>query len=394
MTSTDLIESVKRRISFPLSQNTFTEEDILHFANEEIANNLVPQILSYHEEFFVAYDLVTLVSTQTKYPIPKRAIGQRLRNMFYSDTGGNLFEMTRVDSDDKGFFQRNIGTDQTIHKFYLENDKVVLTPLSLVGTAGALRMEYFMRPNQLVTNDRAATSTYFVKRITVDNTSLVAGDILTVDGLTLVTDVDFAIGATSIITASNIVSAINASGLAIASNGATASNVVAVKTSLLSTVYTTTNATAFVIDALLGIEFLSLPTHFVSGIKLDFLQLEGSHKVLTKDITIGTILDTVIYFPVASIPTDMVIGDYVCQQYECIIPQLPDDLHSGIAQRVCSAILAAIGDMNGQAVSQAKVADMEKQQGRLLDNRVDGCSQKVLSRNSILRLNKNRFRRF
>lgn len=394
MRSSDLIESVKRRISFPISQNTFSEEDILKFANEEITTNLVPQMLSYHEEFFVTYDLVPLLPTQIKYPIPKRAIGLRLRDMFYVDTSGNLFEMTRIDGDDKGFFSRNIGTDQTIHKFYLENDNVVLTPLSMVGVSGSLRMEYFIRPNQLVLDERAGISKYFCKQITLDNSKIVAGDVITICGGSAIAGTNFMIGATSAITASNLVTYINYKEYAIASNGNPATAIVTFKTDVPNSEYTTSNPEGFIISSNSGIEVESLPTHFVEGMKSDLIQYEGSHKILNKDCVLKKIEGNILYFTSASIPIDFVIGDYVCTQYECIVPQVPDDLHAGIAERVCTRILAAIGDQTGMALSQAKVSDMESKQGTLLDARVDGCPTKILSRNSLIRLNKNRFRRF
>ena len=49
-TSNALIEAVKRNISFPISQVTFSEEDILTFADEEMFLEQVPSILQFHEE--------------------------------------------------------------------------------------------------------------------------------------------------------------------------------------------------------------------------------------------------------------------------------------------------------------------------------------------------------
>jgi hypothetical protein len=51
MTSDDLLESVKRKISFPSSQSTFTDADILAFANEELMISQVPSVMSFHEEY-------------------------------------------------------------------------------------------------------------------------------------------------------------------------------------------------------------------------------------------------------------------------------------------------------------------------------------------------------
>ena len=62
MTTDDLISAVKRKISFPISQNTFSEEDIIQFANEEMFIAQVPSVLQYHEEYFVYRVQTPLVS--------------------------------------------------------------------------------------------------------------------------------------------------------------------------------------------------------------------------------------------------------------------------------------------------------------------------------------------
>ena len=104
-TSDDLLESVKRKISFPASQNTFQDTDILAFANEELAIAMVPAIMSFHEEYFVTFDVVPIIGGTSRYQIPERAIGMKLRGVFWCDniigpynpdSPGNLFDMTRV----------------------------------------------------------------------------------------------------------------------------------------------------------------------------------------------------------------------------------------------------------------------------------------------------------
>src|SRR5271166_1732603 len=123
-TSNDIIESVKRKIAFPVSQNTFTNLDILAFANEEMFISQVPTILQFHEEYFVNYVVTPLLTNLSVYPIPNRATGMKLRDLFWMDQNGNLFEMTRIEEHDKAFFQMNPGANQAIHKFYVEGNYV------------------------------------------------------------------------------------------------------------------------------------------------------------------------------------------------------------------------------------------------------------------------------
>jgi hypothetical protein len=169
MTTDDLIAAVKRKISFPISQNTFSEEDIIQFANEEMFIAQVPSVLQYHEEYFVYRVQTPLVSNISRYSIPNRAIGMKLRDLMWSDSSGNYFEMTRINSDDKAFFQRNIGANQAIHKFYLEGNDVVLTPSVVGGPTGALNFFIYLRPNQLVSNSRGRIIESFSRTLTINS---------------------------------------------------------------------------------------------------------------------------------------------------------------------------------------------------------------------------------
>ena len=72
MTSSDLVASVKRDISFPTSQVTFTDDDILEFANEEMLLAQVPSVMQFHEEYFVFEVDVTLEANKSKYALTDR----------------------------------------------------------------------------------------------------------------------------------------------------------------------------------------------------------------------------------------------------------------------------------------------------------------------------------
>ena len=175
-TSSDLIESVKRKIAIPINQRTFTDEDILAFASEELMISQVPDIMQYHEEYFVFNEDITLLTNVTRYPVPERALGQKLRDIFYKDTNNNLFEMTRINPDDKAYWQRESATTNLMQKYWLEGTDIVLSPQQMINPTGYLQFSYFLRPNQLVTNDRAAIASTFFKEVTIDiTTSIVTG---------------------------------------------------------------------------------------------------------------------------------------------------------------------------------------------------------------------------
>lgn len=179
LTTDDLVEAVKLTMSFPLSQNSFTYNNIVTFLNQELQLNAVPTLMEEHEEYLVYRKSVPLLTNISRYEIPDRAIGMTLRDVKFADTGGNFYDITRIAPDDKAFFQQSNGSNQTIGKFYLEGNEMVLTPKLLANPTGNLVLFFFLRPNHLVRNDRAAIIEYFYKNIKILNNSLISeGDII------------------------------------------------------------------------------------------------------------------------------------------------------------------------------------------------------------------------
>lgn len=398
MTSDDLIASVKRKIMFPTSQSTFTDDDILAFANEEMMISQVPQILSFHEEYFVTYDVAPLVAEVSRYPIPTRAIGMKLRGVFWCDnadgplaTNANLFDMTRVDSENKAYFQSNIGSNTTIHKYYLEGNDVVLTPPVSTQAVGSLVLYYFLRPNQLVVDNEAATIASFGKSITVSNASIVANDTVTIDGqiFTAVAGSpstgQFQIGGSSIVTATNLVTAITTNGVVTAANGSTA--IVTLSYSDRTIATTSSNSAGLSVSSLTICNVDAIPTSFSTGLNIDFLQTLPGHKTLGMSVDIPTngITGTAISFVDDDLPDNIIVGDYICLENQCIIPQIPPDLHNGLAERTSGRILAALGDQQGLQATNQKIQEIDKSQGMLMDNRTEGEPRKILPRRSLLR---------
>lgn len=407
MTSNDLIEAVKRKIAFPVSQNTFSEEDILRFANEEMFISQVPSVLQFHEEYFVYRVVTPLVTNISRYAIPDRAIGMRLRDLMWSDSSGNFFEMTRINADDKAFFQRNIGANQAIHKFYIENNDVVLTPAVVGSPTGNLNFFIFLRPNQLVKNDRARIIQSFTQDITVANNSAIAsGDVITITIATqtpqpLPYDIAITAGANATATAANIVTAITAAaipGLTAVSSGPT----VTCTFDDITTLFVALNETAFSVSSQIGFNFnVDASSLFAINSKIDFLQTKPGHKTYVFDIRVRAVngsnvkvnrsdllVDLATGFGFTPQTVNIQVGDYVCLAGESIIPQLPPDLHNMLAEKTAARILASLGDQAGLAMANDKIKEMEYRQGSLIDGRVDGAPQKITSRNSLLRHSK------
>lgn len=144
----DLIDSIKRRGNVPISQATFTNNDIVEYLNDEMESVLVPLLMSVREEFFVTYTDYTISNNVTSFSIPSNAIGQRLRDVVLVDTNNgdtsytNLARLTLEQISSNG----GSGTDRGFH---IQGNKVELYPTT--GWDGlTLRLYFFKRPNRLV----------------------------------------------------------------------------------------------------------------------------------------------------------------------------------------------------------------------------------------------------
>jgi hypothetical protein len=406
-TSRDLVSAVQRKIAMPLNQRTFTSDDVLAFANEEMMLSQVPDILLYHQEYFVWSEDVVLNPNQERYAVPDRAMGQKLRDVFYVDTNGNLFEMTRINPDDKSYWQRESAVINLMQKYYLEGNDIVLAPQNVSSPTGNLRFSYFIRPNQLVDNSRAAIIGSFFTNVTVNHSSMVAGDTLSLGNnpkliFTAVSGapsaLQFQIGASDMITATNLMNAINLDGTYSAT--VINPNIVSINYTNLNSLYflsavivnqviqttiISSNTNGITVSTQIGINIPGgVPTNIIPGQLTDLLQTRSGHRLYAKDILPTAISTNAIMFNDMDVPLNIVVGDYICQQYECIIPQIPTDLHNGLAERVCARILEAQGDAQGMQAASAKLADIKHSEGILTENRVDGSTQKINQRKSPL----------
>jgi hypothetical protein len=539
LTSDDLIASVQRKIAMPLSQATFSNDDILAFANEEMMISQVPSVLLYHEEYFVHQVTIPLVTGVSRYAIPDRAIGMRLRDVKWMDNAGNMFDMTRVAPEDKAFFQLNIGANQAIHKFYVEGNELVLVPAVVSSPTGNLIVSFFLRPNQLVQNAKSCTVVGINQTITTTSSLLNPGDnvqiydevsqnitvipqpppqppgldiftavsslggsisniqfystgqaqittsapnLLSINQTVIITgsnsspsidgtyqiigvlsdtqflifaNVDpsapgnagsytclnqFLIAGTDALTAANLAASVNALtaiGASINLISATSTgNTVLLLYSDIFAQFTTNcqNPTAMTVPtATIGVQFNALPATYTDpdtmmtvpfitpNTLVDFLQTDPGHQTYVYDVQVPFIgiQGTSIFFPQNSlqVPSGQIlnigggpmtdegpgaisfvfaaiqIGDYMCLANEAIIPQIPPDLHSGLAERTCARILASLGDQMGLQMSQAKIDEIGNNQGSLLDDRVEGTPQKITARHSLLRYGKMGTRR-
>lgn len=313
LTSSTLIETVKREAMIPTNQSTFTNNDFLAFANQEMRIGLVPALMQYHEEYLVRdSDPVPLVSNQNNYAIPYRAVGGKFRGIFYQDTQGNLLTMTRIDPDNRTYFADSNLQDRFIF-FFIQGNEIVLVPEVSENPVGSIIFSYYLRPNELVEETRVGTIT----TIAIDTGA----------GTTTVT-----------------------------------------------------------LD--------QVPTGFSTTVDFDLLQTRPGHKTIALDVRPSSIDSTnkTMTFDSDDVPSSLIVGDYVAFSGECIIPQVPADLHDVLSQRVVLRCLQALGDKDGYGIAQSKLGEMEQKTGNLVDNRAEGEPIKINNLRGVLRSSKIRNR--
>lgn len=155
-TSDELLASIKRRAMIPSHQNTFSNQDFLDFATEEMNMGIVPTVLELHEDYYLYETIVPLVDGVTKYEIPYRAIGNKIRDVSLVDSNGNYSSLARVGIGDLPNWS---GANQT-YAFYIASNEVCLIKNPNASYNGnSLSISFYLRPNSLVPNNETATIT-------------------------------------------------------------------------------------------------------------------------------------------------------------------------------------------------------------------------------------------
>jgi len=148
LTATDLIKSIKLRASVPINQSTFTVDDLLEFANEELQLGVVPKIMSVHEDHLLYEDEVSIESGRLDYEIPNRALGNKLRDVQMRVGPGVVREMTRIGIGER-FDDAYSAVSTTLPQFYVKGNKVVLNSVNS-ASGYSLVFVYYIRPSTMV----------------------------------------------------------------------------------------------------------------------------------------------------------------------------------------------------------------------------------------------------
>ena len=172
-TTTDLIAKVKRRGMIPTSQSTFTDDDILDEATDEIWLGIVPALMRAREEFYVTYEDTAVTANEKFIKIPKRAVAGGLRDVLHSPVNpiglrSEIVSLPRIERDIIPWRQ-NTPISFTDFLFAVRGNSVELVPPPR-STRGTIRLEYHRRPSKLVKVNATGKITNIAGSVvTVDN---------------------------------------------------------------------------------------------------------------------------------------------------------------------------------------------------------------------------------
>lgn len=149
-TSTGLIAQVKRLASVPTNQSLFDETAFLEFLSDEMLTEMVPQILSCRENYFETYTDYPVVSGTDRYIIPRRAIGDKLKNVVWVNSDGTESHCPKL--TDKDIEEADA---YWLAGHFIRGNYIHLHPNAAAFPGMTLRAKYYRRPNRLVKTSQA-----------------------------------------------------------------------------------------------------------------------------------------------------------------------------------------------------------------------------------------------
>lgn len=149
----DIVQNIIKSCRLPISQITFTPQDIIAFLQDEQQVTVTQLVKSVREDYWLTnYDQQILPNVYN-YPMPPRCAAGALRNFCFVNASKYEITLPHLDPDQimtPAFFGY-IPTWQGQGAF-LQNNQVMLWPFNSNNTAYILRQKYERRPNSLTSN--------------------------------------------------------------------------------------------------------------------------------------------------------------------------------------------------------------------------------------------------
>jgi hypothetical protein len=383
--SSDLIRSIKRRGFVPESQETFKPEDFLEMATEKININLMASLMEARGDYLVYFEDFVIEDGVVEYSIPSRAHGDKLREAAIVDDNGRVTrELTQISMEELTDYQFDNTTWTTFDPFYIQNNNLILLNTAY-RTGDKLRMYFYMRPNKLVLESRAATASQVSSSVEVDSVSPKTGTITSIDTSGVVTSISHGLttGQKVIIAGTDSVPVVD---------GAYSVTVLSSDTFTVGATVTTAGTVGSwsLAAEVVVIPSTVFPKHFTSDLLYDVVQSISPNSIKLYNVPANSINNAqkTISFRVVDVTKNgklqVVKGDYITKAEETIVPNIPTEYHPLLAQMVGTACMEGMADEQQTKRALATLADMEKSILSIVSNRVEGAPKKIKNRNGTL----------
>lgn len=130
----------------------------------------------------------------------------------------------------------------------------------------------------------------------------------------------------------------------------------------------------------------SVPSDYVAGTKIDFIQGKSGCSTLSFDVEISGVSGNQISFTSADdIPTDLQEGDWISLAKTSPVIQLPDEAVPLLVLWTAARICYAIGDFDGEQRLLNLAKEVKTNFLNLIAPRIEGAQTKIINRNGLLR---------
>lgn len=122
----------------------------------------------------------------------------------------------------------------------------------------------------------------------------------------------------------------------------------------------------------------NLPSNIKTSTLVDFVKSQPGFECTAIDQTITNIAGNLLTF--ATLPTNLSIGDYVCQANQTCIVQVPAELQPLLYQYTVVRVLSSQGDLQALQDARKELTILEENVALLISPRVDGSPKRVVAR--------------
>lgn len=161
----DIVQNIIASCRLPISQITFTTQNIIAFLQDEQQITVENIISKIREDYWLTNYDQQILTNVFNYSMPPRCAAGALRSFVFVDPSGFEIMLPHLDTDQIGvpsyFAFRPSWQGQGA---YLQDDQLILWPQTFTNTSYKLRQKYNRRPNSL-------TSTTNCMQITGVNTT-------------------------------------------------------------------------------------------------------------------------------------------------------------------------------------------------------------------------------